>query len=691
MDQQMPSRKSASSRLAGLKDYLSQRDFRQTLPSRRALRPGEPGYVDGQTTPQSWSQWAGQKIKRNTDIVNIEELALFPGWATRRYLADPDEHKDAFDIDVQVSGFATTRRSPELATRSQRAFLRLAKGFAALPKLQQPFYPEYDDEYVASLKLPPRPSEISDDYEVQDLEAKFQSIADQSDSEEVSEEDIFRPPSPSTSYFSGTNTPTKGVSSDISSELRRFHANLESRLQPFWASALSSRTIRISVYACPSVPSSSNGRQGRGEREQITLEQGPILTRDVITASDGSFGTSCTIKWKDICTHPLALHIAFDELMREHDLLVVAELIPTSLQASVQAMLHPAESPRTTQLVSITTSSVRVISDIDDTVKVSEVVSGARAVFHNVFVKDFQSIIIPGMAEWYNEMWSKGVRFHYVSNSPFELLPVINQFLSFSQLPPGSIRLRSYAGRSLFNGLLSAPATRKRANVVEVLDSFPKSQFILVGDSGEQDLELYSTLAQERSEQIIGVFIRDVGQGVYGEIEDPTGSRTSVSMPQLRTPISRSTVPLPTGTSSPLRPLPQRTVSEADTETVLNGARKIRLSLSKTTAPPTSFIPIDRPASPISVSYTSSRSSVDSGSSYASTASTGSFGVRTGRRATMQPVLTEAEKKRNDLQARVYRARAIVPLSIPLRVFRNPEECVEAFELLGRVGIGSTA
>ncbi|KAH7924302.1 hypothetical protein BV22DRAFT_1013585 [Leucogyrophana mollusca] len=685
MNSHMPSRKSASSRLSGLKDYLSQRDFRNSLPTRRSLRPGENGYVDGQTTPQSWGQWAGQKIKRSSaEVLNIEEVALFPGWATRRYTVDMDELEGAFDLDLYVSGFATTRRSPELATRSQKAFLRLAKGFASLPKLQAPQseYPEFDDEYLASLKLPPRPTEITDDYEVQDLEAQFQNIANRSDSDDVSDCEASRPPSPSSSSHSSLNTSLGGVPSAISADLRRLHANLESRLQPFWSSALSARTVRISVYACPSSGPASIDKKDDRERERTSLDHGPLLCRDISTTSDGSFASNFTIKWKDICTHPLALHIAFDELALEHDLFVVAELISSSLQASVQAMLLPSEPPaQTSQRVSITHSPVRVISDIDDTVKVSDVVNGARAVFHNVFVKDFQNIIIPGMAEWYNEMWSRGVRFHYVSNSPFELLPVINQFLSFSQLPPGSIRLRSYAGRSLFNGLLSAPATRKRANVVEVLDSFPQSQFLLVGDSGEQDLELYSTLAQERPSQILGVFIRDVGKDVYPDIEDPTGAGSSF-IP--RTPVSRGSVPLPS-TLSPLRPQPLRTVSDTETETGHSAARKTRLPLSKLSMPPTSFTPVERPASPISVSFTGSRSSIDSTSSYASNGSSGSFGSRSGRRQTLT-LLTETEKKRYELQARVNRARAIMPGHIFLRVFRNAEECVEANDILAQLG-----
>ena len=89
--------------------------------------------------------------------------------------------------------------------------------------------------------------------------------------------------------------------------------------------------------------------------------------------------------------------------------------------------------------------------------------------------------------------------FSYIkSNSPYKLLPVIKQFLEISALPSGSIRLRSYTGKSLFNGILSAPATRKCATVIEVLDYFTESRFILVGDSGEQDMELYAQLAADR-------------------------------------------------------------------------------------------------------------------------------------------------------------------------------------------------
>ena len=54
---------------------------------------------------------------------------------------------------------------------------------------------------------------------------------------------------------------------------------------------------------------------------------------------------------------------------------------------------------------------------------------------------------------------------------------------------------------------------RKRPSIVEVLDAFPESSFILFGDSGEQDLEVYIALARERPHQIRAVYIRDVTSG----------------------------------------------------------------------------------------------------------------------------------------------------------------------------------
>ncbi|KAG8939553.1 hypothetical protein FRC00_013804, partial [Tulasnella sp. 408] len=108
------------------------------------------------------------------------------------------------------------------------------------------------------------------------------------------------------------------------------------------------------------------------------------------------------------------------------------------------------------------------------------------------------------------------------SNSPFELLPVLLDFFNAAGLPQGSIRLRYYGGRSMLGGLWSGAGDKKRGSIIEVLDAFADSQFVLVGDTGEQDLELYATIARERPEQILALFLRDVSTtGPPVDVPDP--------------------------------------------------------------------------------------------------------------------------------------------------------------------------
>lgn len=116
------------------------------------------------------------------------------------------------------------------------------------------------------------------------------------------------------------------------------------------------------------------------------------------------------------------------------------------------------------------------------------------------------------MPELYWQLVTEGVAgFHYCSNSPYELLPIIRDFFSLHEFPKGySLALKYYGGKNLFNGLFEPPAERKKPKVVDVLDSFPNTKFVLFGDSGEQDLELYVAIAKERPEQVLAIAIRDI-------------------------------------------------------------------------------------------------------------------------------------------------------------------------------------
>ena len=65
----------------------------------------------------------------------------------------------------------------------------------------------------------------------------------------------------------------------------------------------------------------------------------------------------------------------------------------------------------------------------------------------------------------------------------------------------------------MVSSMFNSARKRKRESICAILDAFMDSRFLLFGDSGEHDLEIYLSIARERPRQVIGVFIRDVTGG----------------------------------------------------------------------------------------------------------------------------------------------------------------------------------
>jgi hypothetical protein len=167
--------------------------------------------------------------------------------------------------------------------------------------------------------------------------------------------------------------------------------------------------------------------------------------------------------------------------------------------------------PRTMQgqVLLLPDRGLSVISDIDDTIKVTDVLQ-RRQLLANTFVRDFQSV--PQMAALYTR-WARQhhAAFHYVSASPWALYPFLSQFLDSQNFPQGTWHLREFrlVGRDLVRAFRSAK-TVKQKHLHTLLTSFPNRHFYLLGDSGEHDPLLYATLAQQFPTQIQKIFIRQL-------------------------------------------------------------------------------------------------------------------------------------------------------------------------------------
>lgn len=179
------------------------------------------------------------------------------------------------------------------------------------------------------------------------------------------------------------------------------------------------------------------------------------------------------------------------------------DFIPTHVRVLASEHLSATEEVKITQ-----PKGVSVISDVDDTIKHSSIGAGAREIFRNAFIRDLGDLTIDGVKEWYNTMYDMGAGIHYVSNSPWQLFPVMVSFFRMAGLPPGSYHLKQYSG--MLQGIFEPVAERKKGTLDKIMRDFPDRRFILIGDSGEADLEVYTDVVMSNPGKVLAIFIRDV-------------------------------------------------------------------------------------------------------------------------------------------------------------------------------------
>jgi phosphatidate phosphatase APP1 len=152
-----------------------------------------------------------------------------------------------------------------------------------------------------------------------------------------------------------------------------------------------------------------------------------------------------------------------------------------------------------------------VISDMDDTVLQSEITSFVRAARLMLLENARTRLPFPGVAAFYRalEQGARGVDANpifYVSSSPWNLHDLISDFLEAQEIPTGPMLLRDWdIGRDMMR-------TRdyKLTQLREILSTYPALPFILVGDSGQEDPEIYASVVREFPGRILAIYIRNV-------------------------------------------------------------------------------------------------------------------------------------------------------------------------------------
>lgn len=161
-----------------------------------------------------------------------------------------------------------------------------------------------------------------------------------------------------------------------------------------------------------------------------------------------------------------------------------------------------------------------VISDIDDTLKITEITEGEAVVMLNTFFKPFQPV--PQMQDLFKSFDNVTV-FHYVSGGPWQMYQPLSTFLFSEEVgfPQGSVHMKNVRLHLLegetygdFYRLMKlgslASEQQKIRQISEILSHFPQREFTLIGDSGEHDPEVFAHIRNEFPGQVKTIMVRDV-------------------------------------------------------------------------------------------------------------------------------------------------------------------------------------
>ena len=169
-------------------------------------------------------------------------------------------------------------------------------------------------------------------------------------------------------------------------------------------------------------------------------------------------------------------------------------------------------------LVPPATAKLGVISDLDDTV-VQTGATDARALLRSVFLANARTRLpFAGVATLYRALQDgtgggENNPIFYVSSSPWNLYDVLGEFLAIREIPEGPIMLRDW-GLSEGELLPTSHGSHKLEAIKSIIELYPTLPFVLIGDSGQEDPEIYREVVARYPSRILAIYIRNVTSNV---------------------------------------------------------------------------------------------------------------------------------------------------------------------------------
>jgi len=151
-----------------------------------------------------------------------------------------------------------------------------------------------------------------------------------------------------------------------------------------------------------------------------------------------------------------------------------------------------------------------IVSDVDDTVMVTALPRPFLAAWNTFVLNEHARRPVAGMAVLYERLVKAhpGAPVIYLSTGAWNVAPTLKRFMSRNLYPPGALLLTDWGPTR--DRLFRSGRQHKQENLARLATEFPGLSWLLVGDDGQHDEELYGEFARNHSQNVAAVCIRQL-------------------------------------------------------------------------------------------------------------------------------------------------------------------------------------
>lgn len=278
---------------------------------------------------------------------------------------------------------------------------------------------------------------------------------------------------------------------------RRFHLWRERRAR--------ARGLRPQVTGFP----------GYGSQEWVRVVGRVLIAPPVRKPAPGEYAS--VRGWRSF----VAVPVAFAQVRIEvegvvHEVVadrggVVDAVVPARLEPGWQSVVMTVEGSEAVETrVFIVGDDVRfgIVSDVDDTVMVTALPRPLLAAWNSFVLDEHARQPVPGMAVLLERLIREnpGSPMLYLSTGAWNIAPTLIRFLRRHLFPPGSMLLTDWG--PTHDRWFRSGREHKEINLRRLAREFPHVRWLLIGDDGQHDDEIYTRFASEHPEAVAAVAIR---------------------------------------------------------------------------------------------------------------------------------------------------------------------------------------